>query len=158
MKKILVAIGKISALPLLYTLHLEFIPILLGLYTVFTGCQRNSTFEDTITFKGNVFHGHFDVDSSSQTVLIVDGYLSNANVLAEGFPDTAKTATDGSYTLSVKTVRTFKGLDYDAYTLKASASGYQSSKPGSDEKITTSGKPGDIITVRDFVLYKHTEE
>lgn len=128
--------------------------ILYSLFAVFTGCERNSTSEDAITFQGYVNYGHLGRDADGNAILIIDGALSNAIVTCETFPDTAKTATDGSYSLSVKTVRRFRGFDSETYTLRAIAPQIS----GRDEKITAIGKPGDTITVRSFVLYKHTEE
>ena len=125
-----------------------------SLFAAFTGCERNSTFKDSISFQGYVNYGHMGTDAVGNSVLISDGPLSNASVICEGHPEAAKTKTDGSYTLVVKTVREFKGLNSEQYTLWAFTS------TGGDEKVsyTAVGKPGDTINVRSFVLYKHTEE
>lgn len=115
----------------------------------FTGCERNSAFKDKITFQGYVNSGHM-----SSGIIIVDGPLPNVSVVCEGRPEVAKTKTDGSYTLEVKTVRKFTALDADTYTLWAFTS------TGGDEKVslTAVGKPGDTVNVRSFIINKHTEE
>lgn len=119
-----------------------------GCIIICSACQRNSTTANTITFNGYVNAGHTDTTTN---VLVIDARLANAVVTCDGFPGSATTASDGSYSLNVQSVRLFQGQNADTFTLHANSS-------GRDEKITASGKPGDTIKVRDFVLYKHTEE
>ncbi|MBN1824415.1 MAG: hypothetical protein JW803_08860 [Endomicrobiales bacterium] len=115
---------------------------------ILAGCERNSTFSNSITFEGKVYLGQMD---TTKNILIVYAPLQNATVTCDNFPEKAKTASDGSYSLSVKTVRTFRGNDSDTYTIQAFYS-------GGDESITVTGKPGDTVTVRDFIIYEHTTE
>jgi len=126
---------------------MKLISIILLLFIAgLSGCNRNSTFQSTITFKGTVWLGHMD---TTNNILITDKVLQGAIVTCENYPGSATTAGDGSYTLNVQAVRAFSGINSDSFALQASYN-------GDDETITAYGKPGDTIQVRDFVLYQHT--
>lgn len=113
-----------------------------------SGCERNSTFSDSVTFQSHVYFGHMD---QTKNVLVPDGPAAGAVVTCENYSDSAKAASDGSYSLTVKGVRGYKGIDTETYSLKASFY-------GGDEKVTAYAKPGDTIKVRDFIIYQHTSE
>lgn len=113
---------------------------------LFIGCDRNSTFQNSITFTGKVYVGHLDTTTN---ILITDHVQSGAIVTCTNYPGSVKTASDGSYTLGIKAMRTFSGINLDSYSIQATYG-------GDDETITATGKPGDTIQVRDFVLYQHT--
>ena len=115
-------------------------------FFLFSGCNRNSTFKDTVTFEGDVYSG---VMNSTTSVVVVGSAMQGAVITCTNYPGSVKTASDGSYTLKVQAARTFGGINADTYTLQASCN-------GNDETITAYGKPGDTIHVRDFVLYQHT--
>ncbi|HBU68749.1 MAG TPA: hypothetical protein DEE98_00015 [Elusimicrobia bacterium] len=120
---------------------------------IFAGCQNNnSTLEDTVTFKGSVSLGQVIVDANGNQTITVTGAAPNAAVVCENTGDSVKSASDGSYTLKAKAVRQFTALNAETYTLSAF------DQNGGDEKITVSGKPGETVNVRGFILYKHTED
>jgi hypothetical protein len=120
--------------------------VLLLLIAMASGCQRNSTFQNTVVFEGRVYSGAMNTTTN---VLTVGSPVQGAVVTCENYPGSAKTASDGSYSLTISAVRGFSGINTETYTLQAS---YQ----GLDETITANGKPGDTISVRDFVVYQHT--
>jgi hypothetical protein len=124
----------------------QFKIVVLLLVVGILGCNRNSTFQNSVTFTGKVSYGHMDTTTS---VLTKDGSAQGAVVTCNNYSDSAKAANDGSYSLNVQSVRTFSGVNSDSFTLQASWN-------GADETITVYGKPGDTISVREFILYKHT--
>ncbi len=110
------------------------------------GCDRNSTFQNTVTFEGRVWQGIIDPTTKNVTpVSLVQG----AVVACENYPGSSKTASDGTYSLTITAVRGFAGMNTDTYSLVASYNGF-------DETLTALGKPGDTIKVKDFVVYQHT--
>jgi len=111
-------------------------------------CQRNSTLSDSVTFKGAVNYG---VLNSSGNIVYL-GAASSAKVVCSGFSEYATSGSDGSYTLTVNANRQFTANNADNYTLRAF------DKYGADETVSASGKPGDVVSVRSFILYKHTAE
>jgi hypothetical protein len=113
-----------------------------------TGCDRNSTFNDTVVFEGHVYYGHMD---QTTNLLVIDAAAAGAVITCNSYSESVKSADDGSYSLTIKGARGFQGIDTETYTLQAS---YK----GQDEKITVAGKPGDTIKVRDFIVYTHTSE
>jgi hypothetical protein len=113
-----------------------------------TGCGRNATVKDSITFQGSVLHAHTDQTTDA---LVNDGPADGALVSCDGFPETVRTDSAGSYNLTVRGVRRFTGLNADTFVLR-------SSNGVTDETITVAGKPGDTVRVRDFVLHQHAEE
>jgi hypothetical protein len=131
------------------TLIIGFITALILLaLIIFTGCDRNATFKDTISFSGKTYVGHKDETTGK---IVNDGPATDATISCESFPESTKTSSTGSYTLTITAVRSFAALNSDSYTIRAVSK-------GTDEKTITSGKPGDTITVRDLILYQHTEE
>jgi len=128
---------------IIFILICAIIPLLMA-----TACDRNSTFEDQLTFEGHVYYGHIDQITN---LLVVDGAAAGATVTCSNYAESAKAASDGSYSLTIKGVRGFQGIDTETYSLQASFN-------GGDEKITVNGKPGDTIKARDFIIYKHTTE
>jgi len=126
--------------------HFYFIGLIFSFLCL--GCQRNSTFKESITFKGFVYTGHKDQAGN----IIADTPLGNAKVVCTNTAEETKTIQDGSYVLNVNAVRWFKGSDSETYVITAL------SQDGFNEKTSVSGKPGDTVTVKSFVLYHHTED
>lgn len=123
--------------------------LLLVLCFILIGCQKNATFKDSITFQGYVHYGILN----SSSIIVSLGPQADATVICEGHSEYTKTTSDGSYSLTIGSVRNFGGSNFDNYTLKAF------SPNGGEEKATVSGKPGDTIKVKTIILYKyHTEE
>ena len=116
-----------------------------------TGCNKSLVYDNEVTFKGYVYAGHNGQDANGNSVIINNGPISGATVTAVGHSSSVSSASDGSYILAVPAVRTFSAPDTDTYTLEAHT------PSGSDEKITASGKPGETVNVRGFVLTSHTE-
>lgn len=128
-----------------------------SLSVTFLSCER-SPFATTIEFQGQVFYG---VISSTETNTIeVRGPLKDARVVLVGTSAETTTNEKGEYVLRVEVFRRFHTPAYENYTLEASGTSSSSYPTGKyiSQRITVQGRPGDIIKVRDFLLYKHQEE
>jgi len=120
--------------------------VVFSLLVLFAGCDRNSTTQNKVSFEGRVWVGHLDATTKA---VVIDNLVQGAVVTCENYPGSAKTGSDGSFSLTIQAVRGFSGINSDTYTLQASYNGY-------DETMTGYGKPGDTIKVKDFVVYQHS--
>ena len=124
----------------------RFLPAAIIIITAafFSACQKNATFNEQVSINGNVSYGAVDPATG---LVKVTGAANNATVSCTGFSETAKTGSDGNYTLSINTTRSFSAPNADAFSLNAS---WQ----GNSKTVTVYAKPGDTVKAGDIVISK----
>ncbi len=119
----------------------------------FYSCDR-IPFVTTVEFRGKVYYGRETADGK----VVVLGPLSNASVVLIGSGFRTTTDAKGKYTLEANVPRRFNTPSYEIYTLEASGTSDPHIYPEGNyisAQIDVDGRPGDVIHVRDFLLYRH---
>ena len=114
--------------------------------------------DTTVTFKGKVYYG----SESSSGGILVHGALAGARV--KEINHVAVTTADpaGSYTLEIKVPRVLGYSQSESYTLEAWGDVVSSYNPSvtttANERISVNARPGETVSARNFLLYRHDEE
>ena len=111
------------------------------------GCSRPPA-AISMEFRGRVLYG---VENSGGTLAVL-GALPGARVILLGDNTSAITDASGNYTMTASVPRSFTGNNVEQYTLEAVAPDVWA---GTSQRQGVTGRPGDIIYVRDFILFKH---
>jgi|GEM_PF-4112016 hypothetical protein len=111
------------------------------------GCSRPPA-AVSMEFRGRVLYG---VENSSGT-LIVLGVLPGARVILMNDNTSVVTDASGNYSMAASVPRSFVSNNVEQYTLEAVA---PVTWAGTSQRQGVTGRPGDIIYVRDFILFRH---
>ncbi|MFH1957524.1 MAG: hypothetical protein ABIJ15_03520 [bacterium] len=118
-----------------------------------SGCS-----DTTVTFKGKVYYG----SESSGGGILVHGALGGAKVKEVDHTTVTDAASDGSYVLKIEVPRILGYSRSETYTLEAWGDVPTSYNPSvtttANERISINARPGDTVSARNFLLYRHDEE
>lgn len=111
------------------------------------GCSRPPAAAG-MEFRGRVLYG---VENSSGAIIVL-GALPGARVILVNDNTSVVTDASGNYNMAASVPRSFVGNNVEQYTLEAVA---PVAWAGTSQRQGVTGRPGDTIYVRDFVLFKH---
>ena len=114
--------------------------------------------DTTVTFKGKVYYG----SESSSGGILVHGALAGAKVKEINHLIVTTADSSGSYILEIEVPRVLGYSKSESYTLEAWGDIATSYNPSvtttANERISVNARPGEIVSTRNFLLYRHDVE